>query len=465
MATANCLRSLMRPSVSAAPRIQPAVLAMASFSTSAALAASKGPPGAKAKSGRRELPQKQKKSYKKKQVITTVKKPQPGERKAFRKRIQLSNDSALPVAGLVALGPDTMASDESRGQMFALPDRLQDQLRALEAFRTSQSWGLFRQPAVLVREETLDLVGRIHACKQTKEAYRCILTGPRLSGKSVALLQALSHALLNEWVVIHLPEGQDLTNGNTEYSPIPNTQPMQFAQPVYSLKLLQNIHKANKAVLEKLKVQKDWPQLAGVRKGASLAELVLNSRESEAAWPTLRALWTELTLPGRPPVMLSLDGLSHICRMSQYRDPSYQLVHSHELALIRMFADALSGKTPLPNGGAVVAATSANNAYRNPSQELVLAQLEAGQAGREVPRPDPYERGYDERVYESLKNSHVLRVAGLSKDESRALMEYWGASGLLQNLVDTRTVSEKWALAGHGIVGELERAVLTNLRM
>ncbi|KAL7927652.1 mitochondrial ribosomal death-associated protein 3 domain-containing protein [Trichoderma austrokoningii] len=459
MASAQALRTLARPAV---PRMQPVMRSLAAaFSTTSLLSAA-APPAVKS---RKDLPKKTKKTYKKKQNIVPVKKPGPGERKAFRKRIQLSNNSALPVSGIESLEAQTMAKGESSGKMFAIPDEVVDQLRALEAFKTTQTWNLFRKPHVLVRKETVELMGQLEASVVNKEAVKCVLTGSRLSGKSLTLLQAQSYALLNEWVVIHIPEGQDLTNGNTEFSPIPDTEPMQFAQPVYCLKLLQSIHKANRAVLEKTPLKQDWSRLTGLKQGAMLADLALSAKESEFAWPTLSALWTELTQPGQPPVLLTLDGLAHINKVSAYRDPAFNTVHAHELVLVRMFVDALAGKTPLPNGGAVIAATSQNNTHFHPSQELVLAQLEAGQAGREVPAPNAYERKYDDRVYDALKHSTVLRLEGVSKDEARVLMEYWGASGMLRSVLDTRAVAEKWALGGHGIVGEMEKASLMTMRM
>lgn len=229
--------------------------------------------------------------------------------------------------------------------------------------------------------------------------------------------------------------------------------------------MIQNLYRANRVVLEKLQLQKDWSRFTNLKQGASLADLALSAKEAEYAWPTLNALWTELTLPGRPPVLFALDGLAHINKISAYRDPSFKEVHAHELTLVRTFVDALSGKTALPNGGAIIGATSENNSHHHPSQELVLAQLEAGQAGQRVPKPNPYERKYDERVYEALKNSWVLRVDGVSKDEAMALMEYWGASGLVRSVLTSRTVSEKWTVGGHGIVGEMERATLLQLRM
>jgi small subunit ribosomal protein S29 len=240
---------------------------------------------------------------------------------------------------------------------------------------------------------------------------------------------------------------------------------VQFTQPSYCLKLLQAIYKANKVVLETLPIEQDSSRLSNLAKDATLADLALSAKDSEYAWQTFTALWSELTLPGRPPVLFALDGLSHISGLSKYRDPSFKPVHSHDLVLIGLFVSALSGRTKLPNGGAILAATSDSNSTRPVSQELVISQLEAIQAGQEAPKPDPYERRYDERVYEALKNSRVLRVDGVSKDEARALMEYWGASGFVRRALDWQTVSEKWALGGHGLVGEMERASLMTMRV
>ena len=109
--------------------------------------------------------------------------------------------------GLDALDPKTMALDESAGKIFSIPDHVVDQLRALEAFKTTQSWNLFRRPHVLLRKEAVELMKRLEASVEKKEAVKCVLTGSKLSGKSLATLQAMSYALLNNWVVIHIPEG------------------------------------------------------------------------------------------------------------------------------------------------------------------------------------------------------------------------------------------------------------------
>ncbi len=54
----------------------------------------------------------------------------------------------------------------------------------------------------------------------------------------------------------------------------------------------------------------------------------------------------------------------------------------------------------------------------------------------------------------------MLKLKGLSKGEARGLMEYWARSGVLRSRVDEEKVAEKWALAGNGIVGEMQRTAL-----
>lgn len=266
--------------------------------------------------------------------------------------------------------------------------------------------------------------------------------------------------------MLSLATAQDLILGHTDYAPVPNTEPLQFTQPTYTLNLLQNILKGNKAVLEKLTVQQKSSLTGGLAEGASLADLITNVREPDAAWPGFLALWSELTLPGRPPVLFALDGLSFANRATEYRDPAFNKVHGHDLVLLGHFFAALAGTAKMPNGGVVVAADAASSSpQRHPSEALVLAQLEAGQAGQEVPSPDPYVRGYDNRVYDAMKNCHVLRIEGVSKPEARSLMEYWGASGLVRSGVSAEFVARQWALGGHGNIGEMERVVLQSLKM
>lgn len=88
------------------------------------------------------------------------------------------------MSGIESLEAQTMAKGESSGKMFAIPDQVVDQLRALEAFKTTQTWNLFRKPHVLVRKETVELMGKLEASVEKKEALKVVLTGSRLWGRA-----------------------------------------------------------------------------------------------------------------------------------------------------------------------------------------------------------------------------------------------------------------------------------------
>jgi small subunit ribosomal protein S29 len=186
----------------------------------------------------------------------------------------------------------------------------------------------------------------------------------------------------------------------------------------------------------------------------------LGAREPDYAWPIFQAFWSEITAEGRPPILMALDSLNFIMQNSLYRSADFKEIPAHDLAIVKHFADYLGGKKALPNGGAVLAATSRSHAPISKSMELLIQQNAERQAGAEISARHPYEREYDLRAEESLHDVHVLRLNGLSKHEARGLMEYWAQSGVLRQTVDERSVAEKWALAGNGIIGEIERGAL-----
>ncbi|KAI1806430.1 mitochondrial ribosomal protein [Daldinia bambusicola] len=471
MASANCWRCLARPSqrllvpaaILPAATLTPA--SAATFTTAAQLRASPQKPSPKDEVNLSRHIRVGKKLVlgRKKRSPDKGKPPASGERKAFRKRIQLSNNNALEVKGLGDITAENMVDPHSVGKVLGLPEAVLDQLRASEAFKPTQTWGLFRSPHMLIRKETVDLATQLTDAINKKETLRLVVTGDRASGKSILGLQALTTGFMNNWVVINIPEGQELTTAATEYSPIHNSE--QFSQPVYTVKLFQAIYKANQHILSQYKVEMDHMHLPiSVNRGMTLAALVNATKEPEFAWPVFQAFWKELLLPGRPPIMFALDGLSHIMRVSDYRSPSFELIHSHDLSLLRLYTDALGGKTNFPNGAAILGVCTKGNNPILPSMEKALEQAAAAQAGEPIPPRDPFYAKYDERVFDALRGVRVLNLRGVSKPEARALMEYWAASGILRLRVDEKNVSEKWTLAGNGILGEMERAALFDVR-
>lgn len=241
---------------------------------------------------------------------------------------------------------------------------------------------------------------------------------------------------------------------------------MQYTQDTYTANLLQQILKANGAFLQatKLSTTPDLP--IPLPATATLKELAaLGMANPEASWPVFVALWKELSLPGRPPILLALDGLSHVMRHSEYMSAEVKPIHAHDLTLVRHFIDHLSGQKKLPNGGVVLGATSQSNSPTSPALDFCIEAAQARKKSADnVPQWNPY-KSVDVRVMEALKDLHsdsqdfdIIKVGGLSKEEARSIMEYYAESGMLRHRVSEGFVTEKWSLAGMGNIGELEKA-------
>jgi small subunit ribosomal protein S29 len=234
-----------------------------------------------------------------------------------------------------------------------------------------------------------------------------------------------------------------------------------------------------------------------VKDNISLAGLLeLGQNDPDRAWPVFQVFWKELTANEgkRPPVMMCLDNLTHVTLKSKYQvlDQAGKLtqVHAHDLALIQHFLSHLSGATSLPNGGVVLAATSASDAPRSDAMDVGIAVAETRQNISRNPdskTSTPYKTAYtelqklsptcstdptalsnfwspfqpiDQRVVslftQPSSNLEIVRLPGLSQPEATALMKYWTLSGMHRGCVLPWTVQEARALSGGAVVGELE---------
>ncbi|KKK22776.1 hypothetical protein P175DRAFT_0467781 [Aspergillus ochraceoroseus IBT 24754] len=428
---------------------------------------------------------------KKKRPTDRPRPPPVGERKALRKRIVLSNPNALEVDGMQELSAETMLDSRLRGTVLALPVPMLDQLRAVQAFKPKQGWSIFRRPGTVMRRETLEM-GRLFDSisgegKDQGSVVKKIVTGPRGSGKSVHLLQAMAMAFTKKWVVFTVPDAQELVTAHTSYAPLSDEVPDLYVQNESTAALLSRTITANKEVLTGLKISQQHPALKSVVKpNTTLHDLAqIGIQDPASSWAVFQALWTELTAtvaaPGleknfipRPPILVTVDGLAHWMKNSEYRTADFKPVHTHDLVFVRHFLSLLQpgqGKPTLPNGGALLYATSASNSPGIYSLDVALKQVEARHAGvdpsaPEFPQVEPYSKP-DPRVLEALASSkptatregmlELQTLGGLTRSEARGFLEYFAQSGLLRETINDEWVGEKWTLAGGGVIGELEK--------
>ena len=208
---------------------------------------------------------------------------------------------------------------------------------------------------------------------------------------------------------------------------------------------------------------------------------LLGAGSPENAWPVFQALWKELTATSadpniqgiepfkpRPPMLVAIDGLAHWMTNSAYMSPQFKPIHAHDFSLIKHFLSLATTRNALPNGGIALYATSTCNNPLSPALDVSLKQLAARQAGiqpssSEFPLPDPYAKldsramEYFNAVMNGGNQLGVQELKGVSKDDTRGLLEYYALSGLMRERISEEVVGEKWSLAGGGIVGELHR--------
>jgi small subunit ribosomal protein S29 len=145
--------------------------------------------------------------------------PAPGERKAQRKRILTESKNVLSVPGLptfdLAVTTSsskalTLSQDGLSGtaQVVELQDETVNRLKAIGGFQPQQSWRYLARPAVLLSKDAKEVLSQLQRAGKSRSTYREIIVGPRASGKSGLLLQAMSGAWNLGWTVIHIPDSK-----------------------------------------------------------------------------------------------------------------------------------------------------------------------------------------------------------------------------------------------------------------
>lgn len=244
-----------------------------------------------------------------------------------------------------------------------------------------------------------------------------------------------------------------------------------YNQPQLASDMLSRLAHSNADILKKLTPIHDHKQALKDRKVKTLHDLAMigvsEYRNAPRIWD---AVWKELTSEAkdknaRPPLLVAIDGINFWMGQTKYRAADYSLIHAHQFNLIRQFLGQLfsSAQNSMPNGGMILACTTKSNHPSTPAFDLLVNQLRAQGQGinkNDVGFPlwDPYSKDADPNVYNllnSAQNTQLTELKGLSRPESKGLLEYFALSGMFREAVNETTVAEKWALSGGGIVGEL----------
>jgi small subunit ribosomal protein S29 len=267
-------------------------------------------------------------------------------------------------------------------------------------------------------------------------------------------------------------------DASSDYAPIPDTTPQQYAQNSLIADIIQRTIEANKQQFFAMKLSRTYDIPVRNEPNMTLYEFGrIATLNSDLAWPIFRALWHEINLQNspttdafgkRPPILLCVDNISHLFGRTKYqvlnKEGDLSSIHSYDLVLPKLVIDCITGNESFGNGGIALGATSGTDKVTCHPLDVGIKLAESRLKNPDSPASlsdiwNPYDR-IDRRVLDSMMNLDVLELAGVSKDEARQIIEYWAYNGLVRERVEGNWVSDRWTMSGGGLIGELEKAVV-----
>ncbi|TPX72824.1 hypothetical protein SpCBS45565_g00327 [Spizellomyces sp. 'palustris'] len=220
-----------------------------------------------------------------------------------------------------------------------------------------------KQSAFMLRQSTLDLIAEVTREANQATCNRVItLDGPKGVGKSVTLLQTVSHFRSEGWIVLYLPRTANWVNGSEPFEPVPGTK--VFRQPQAVARALQQFLDLN-------------PDLSKVKtaEGQSLAEVAETGvREPEKAQKSLEAILDTLSKENeRPPVLLAIDQVNSFYSTTAYFDAQSNPVLANQLTAVDAFARFLNHTRPMSKGAILCAVDQSDTQLQSPFLNTLLS--------------------------------------------------------------------------------------------
>ncbi|EJD07363.1 uncharacterized protein FOMMEDRAFT_16060 [Fomitiporia mediterranea MF3/22] len=278
---------------------------------------------------------------------------------------------------------------------------------------------LLSAPCSVSRRTTQSIARRLDlAAKGSSLNDRLVMTGPAGCGKSYLMLQTVSYALANEWIVMYIPRAHKLVDSSTTYFYDARTQ--TYLQPTASNQILQRFLNVNKKIIDQMKVTKEvvFERRASVPVGEPLLSLfAIAASEQHLAPMILSVVLEELGKQEKFPVLLAVDEFQSLYCKTEYRNQHYEHIKSYHLSLPRLVMEYASGKRVF-NRGAVLGAVSQSLTQYPFTPELQTA-LERDKS------IDPYTKLIPGMV-EYAQGLKALRVPDkLEYAEAAAMFEIW----------------------------------------
>lgn len=369
--------------------------------------------------------------------------------------------SSRPVAKLNPSAPKvdlkqsqvSLYKEEMKGSILETPQSVVLQLYALDVMQRQGGYQYFSQFATILRDSTIKLA-EIMAKDTSSQNRRILVDGPAGCGKSVTLLQAISLALQQRWLVIAIPRGESLVDSSFPY--IYDQKRKSWRQDQYMAELLGRIAEANKDVLQLQNVSKTYnldrhtiPEKSSLHK-----MLQIGAQDPAIAHDIFDTFLAEVNLEGRPAVLFTLDNFTITTVPSRYRDPAFSAVHAFDLEIMKTFISFLDGSRSLTKG-VVITNTSSQPSVAAKALDVALNHAEK-----------PLFEDVDPRIGACLEGVEVLNVGQYTPLEAKSVVQHYASAGLIRghSAADiTDSFVKQKTLMGGAIGREVFRSCLKHI--
>lgn len=310
-------------------------------------------------------------------------------------------------------------------------------LRALNMFRKYQHHEAFSKPVSMVTNSTVRLADTVLAKMDgPSAANRVCLVGDKGAGKSVLLLQ-ISGLAASKYqqnvVVLSLDYPELIMHGSSDYAF--NKKTGQYQQQMFTKRWVRRCRDANEAVFKTLKLSKDITfavqrKEVTLTKENTLHELLSYNVDygKHGTSEIFQFVVGELQHhAAQVPVLVTMDNFNAFTHHTDtaYRHPDFRPIQVGEFEMGAFFLRVASGELSFAKG-AVVLAESKDVGYSH-TLPVALKQQEY----------DPYWKHHqcDRAVADQLMQNGgiaALEVQNMTLGETRGLMEFWEAAGVLQ---------------------------------
>ncbi|KAJ9054312.1 hypothetical protein DSO57_1015905 [Entomophthora muscae] len=248
------------------------------------------------------------------------------------------------------------AEEDNLNKVFSLPSESKHKLEHNFPKRLADEFLATRETGLLFRQSTLDILNHVKASKG-KSASPLIIDGVVGTGKSALLLQIVSQIMLEDWLVIYLPEVKSLVNGSRPYNY--SASEGLYLQPTAAAHILALALKFNKETLSKIslgEVIKIGPHTYS--EDSNLGQIVtLGSKDLNFSHQCLDKFLLVISQQTKVPVLIAIDEINTLYGTSEYYNTESRLLKCTELSVIKSLVKLVEEKQVLKNG-IVLGATS-----------------------------------------------------------------------------------------------------------